>query len=137
MMIAAVLAPKPSKPLLQHTFTGSIADPEMGGLYRYDDHVDAPCIGPKAARRRATSEVFDSTSAMATWISMTPHSRPFWRDPGFVVEFGRATRVELRAAVDELWRRADDAARAARMPIDWPASLPEHKEAGDEPNERN
>lgn len=127
-MIAAVLAPVPSGTLPPRTFTGRIPDQEMDGLYRYDDHVDAPCIGPKATRRHASGDVFGSTGPMATWISTTPHTRPFWRDPGFVAEFGRATRAELRAAVDELWRRAEDAARVARMPIAWTANFPDHEE---------
>lgn len=65
-----------------------------------------------------------------------PHRRPFWSDPAFVAEFGRATRLELRAAVDELRRRAEDAARVARMPIAWSANLLDDDDTGLEPNER-
>lgn len=104
------------------TFTGNLPDPAMSGLYRYDDHVDAPGIGPRPSQRSAPNEAFENTAAMARWIASTPHSRPFWADRGFVEEFGRATRAELRAAVDELWRRAGDAARAARLPA-WQADL--------------
>lgn len=62
-------------------------------------------------------------SLMATWLATNPHSRPFFRDPHFVREFGRTTRAQLTAAVDELWRRADHAARAARITIAPPARL--------------
>lgn len=92
-----------------------------------------PSIGPV---RRPDPVDDEMAGAMADWIARTPHDRPFWRDRGFVAEFGRATCVELRAAVDELWRRAEDAARVARMPIAWPANLPDHDNAGLEPNER-
>lgn len=114
-------APSPSR-----AFEGRLPDPVVAGLYRYDDHVDAPRIGPRPSKRSAPTEAFENTAAMARWIASTPHRRPFWRDRGFVAEFGRATRAELRAAVDELHRLADHAARAAGMPISWNANLPDH-----------
>lgn len=107
-------------------FTGNLPDPAMSGLYRYDDHVDAPGIGPRPSKRSAPTEAFENTAAMARWIASTPHRRPFWRDRGFVEEFGQASRAELRAAVDQLWRQAEDAARAARLPIARTANLTDH-----------
>ncbi len=124
-MIDSALAPdfRPGHSDPHLPFTGSLSDLGIAGLYRYDDHVDKPNIGPRPIHRPAATETFETTDAMATWISTTPHERPFWRDPGFVAGFGPATRLELRAAVNELWRRAEDAARVARMPMDWPARL--------------
>jgi hypothetical protein len=125
-VIAIAAAASPANPSPGQAFEGRLPDPVVAGLYRYDDHVDAPSIGPAPSKRSAPTEAFENTAAMARWIASTSHSRPFWRDRGFVAEFGRATRAELRAAVDELWRRAGDAARVARMPIAWPANLPNH-----------
>ena len=122
--IAAAHRAAPSPSL---AFQGRLPDPVMTGLYDYRDHVEAPSIGPRPSKRSAPTESFENTAAMARWIASTPHSRPFWRDRGFVEEFGRATRIELRAAVDQLWRQAEDAARAAKMPISWNASLPNHE----------
>lgn len=108
------------------TFTGTLPDPVLGGLYRYNEIRDAPpSIGPA---RRPNPVDHEVAGAMADWITKTPHDRPFWRYPGFVAEFGRATRAELRAAVDEMWRRAEDAARVARMPTTWTATLPSNDE---------
>ena len=102
-------------------FNGTLPDPVSAGLYDYVEVRDAPpSIGP--ARRPAPTD-HEMGGPMADWIATTPHERPFWRDPGFVAEFGRATRVELRAAVDEMWRRAEDTARVARVPIAWAARL--------------
>ena len=122
-LVAASRAPS-------RTFTGNLPDPVIAGLYRYGDHVDAPRIGPRPPNRSAPTEAFENTAAMARWISSTPHSRPFWRDRGFVEEFGRATRAELRAAVDELHRLADHAAQAAGLPIAWNANLADHDYQG-------
>lgn len=101
----------------RRAFTGNLPDPAMSGLYCYDDHVEAPSIGPRPSKRSASTESFENTAAMARWIASTPHERPFWRDRSFIAEFGQASRAELRAAVDQLWRQAEDAARAARMPL--------------------
>ena len=132
-----ILAATDQQPLTaraNRAFTGALPDPVLGGLYRYDEIRDAPpSIGP--AQRPAHTD-HEMAAPMADWIARTPHQRPFWRDPDFIAEFGRATRVELRAAVDELHRRAGDAARVARMPIAWPANLPTYNDAGLEPNER-
>ena len=72
---------------------------------------------------------------MATWLASNEHTRPFWQDRSFVREFGRTTRAQLTAAIDELWRRADFAAHAARVSIALPARLggkpyPEHDDQG-------
>lgn len=60
---------------------------------------------------------------MATWLATNPHSRPFFRDSQFVREFGKTTRAQLTAAADELWRRAEHAARQARITVDLPSRL--------------
>lgn len=65
----------------------------------------------------------DLPSAMAGWIASTPHSRPFFRDTGFIGAFGRPGPTMLRQAVDELWRRADFAAYRAAHPITLPPRL--------------
>lgn len=124
-MLAIAAGQRPA-PYPSRAFEGRLPDPIAAGLYRYDDHVDAPRIGPRPSKRSASTESFENTAAMARWIASTPHSRPFWADRGFIDEFGRPTRIELRAAVDLLWRQAEDAARAARMPIAWNANLPDH-----------
>lgn len=107
-------------------FEGRLPDPVIAGLYRYDDHVEAPSIGPRPSKRSAPTESFENTAEMARWVATTPHSRPFWADRAFIAEFGQVSRAELRAAVDLLWRQAEDAARAARMSIAWPATIPDH-----------
>lgn len=61
--------------------------------------------------------------AIANWISVGGHTRPFWRDADFVAEFGRVARADLRAAVDELKRRASAKAEAAGLPISWTATI--------------
>lgn len=124
-MMIAVAAPAKDLPAAQpsRVFTGILPDPVLGGLYRYDEICDEPpSVGP--ALKPSTEDHDAMAEPIATWISTTPHTRPFWRDPEFVAEFGRTTRVELRAAVNELWRRAEDAARTARVPVAWPARLP-------------
>lgn len=70
----------------------------------------------------------DIPIAIANWIAVGGHQRPFWRDPEFIAEFGRVARTDLRAAVEELKRRAEAKAKAAGMPIAWNAILPEHDE---------
>lgn len=68
----------------------------------------------------------DVPVAIANWIVVGGHTRPFWRDPDFIADFGRVARTELRAAVDELKRRAEAKARAAGMPNGWAANFPNH-----------
>lgn len=127
-MIAIAAAPRSANPSPSRTFEGRLPDPVIAGLYRYDDHVEAPGIGPRPSKRSASTESFENTAEMARWIASTPHSRPFWADRNFIAEFGQVSRAELRAAVDQLWRQAEDAARAARLPIAWPATIPDYDE---------
>lgn len=68
----------------------------------------------------------DIPVAIANWIAAGGHQRPFWRDPEFVADFGRVARSDLRAAVDEMKRRAEAKAKAAGMPIAWNANLTHH-----------
>lgn len=70
----------------------------------------------------------DAPGAIADWIEVDQHDRPFFRDRDFVSAFGRPGPAHLRAAVDELKRRATAKARAAGMPIPWTANLPDHDE---------
>lgn len=70
----------------------------------------------------------DVPAAIADWIEADQHDRPFFRDRDFVSAFGRPGRAQLRAAVDELKRRAEAKARAAGMPIAWNANLTDHDE---------
>lgn len=79
----------------------------------------------------------DLTSEMANWLEVDDHTRPFFRDPEFINAFGRPGPALLRAAVDEMKRRATAKAQAAGMPIAWNANLPNHDLNGLEPNERN
>lgn len=72
----------------------------------------------------------DLPIAIANWISVGGHTRPFWRDPDFIAEFGRVARADLRAAVDELKRRAQAKAEAAGLPIAWNANLTDHDYQG-------
>lgn len=125
-MIAIAAAARSAGSSPSRAFEGCLPDPVIAGLYHYNDHVEAPSIGPRPSKRSAPTEAFENTAAMARWIASTPHRRPFWRDRGFVAEFGRASRAELQAAVTELRRRAEDAARMARMPIGWTAALPDN-----------
>lgn len=121
-MMHALLAAPDRRPIpAQRAFTGKIPVPLICSPADLAEVRDTPpSIGPV---RRADPVDHEISGAMADWVARTPHERPFWRDPGFVAEFGRATRVELRAAVDEMWRRAEDTARAARVPIAWAARL--------------
>lgn len=66
----------------------------------------------------------DVPSAIADWIEADQHDRPFFRDRDFVSAFGRPGPAHLRAAVDELKRRAEAKARAAGLPAAWQANLP-------------
>lgn len=121
-MHALLAAPERRPILAQLAFTGTIPVPLVfspADLVTVRD--TPPSIGPVRRPDPVDDEI---AGAMSTWISTTHHTRPFWRDPDFVAEFGRATRAELRAAVDELLRRAEDAARVARMPIAWAAQIP-------------
>lgn len=74
----------------------------------------------------------DLPTRIATWLTATDHDRPFFRDPDFLNAFGRPGPAMLRAAVDELWKRADSAAYAASHPISLPPRL-----GGSEQQERN
>ena len=65
----------------------------------------------------------DLPGSMATWLSDMSHTRPFFRDPAFVAKFGWPGRGMLRAAVDEMKRRAESKAEAARIPVAWQAQL--------------
>ena len=65
----------------------------------------------------------DLAADMARWLAETPHDRPFFRDPDFVAKFGWPGRGMLRAAVDEMKRRAESKAEAARIPVAWQAQL--------------
>jgi hypothetical protein len=124
-MVGSILASDPYPIAAQSSlvFTGEIPAPLLRNLYRYSEVRDEPPSSGPALKPVADDHDI-MAAPMATWISSTPHTRPFWRDPVFVAEFGRATRAELRAAVTEMWRRAEDAARAAPMPIAWSARLP-------------
>ena len=70
----------------------------------------------------------DVPGAIADWIEADQHDRPFFRDRDFVSAFGRPGPAHLRAAVDELKRRAEAKARAAGMPVAWNANLTDHDE---------
>lgn len=106
----------------QRVFTGSMPDPVKAGLYRYETLIERPSVGPKP---RANVEQSPSQLAwrMANWIARNDHIRPFFTDAGFVAEFGRSSREEIIAAVDELWRRGNQAAAAAGTKIRLPARL--------------
>lgn len=106
----------------QRIFTGYLPDPVKAGLYRYDALIERPSVGPKP---RSNVEQNPSQLAwrMANWIARNDHIRPFFTDAGFVAEFGRSSREEIIAAVDELWRRAEIGSRAARIAIELPARL--------------
>lgn len=65
----------------------------------------------------------DLPTRIADFLEQGGHDRPFFRDPDFLNAFGRPGPAMLRAAVDELWRRADIAAYAASHPIALPARL--------------
>lgn len=75
-------------------------------------------------------------ATMADWIAEDLHNRPFFRDPDFVSAFGRPGPAMLRAAVDEMKRRAAAKAQAAGMPIAWNANLHHDNNPGMGPNER-
>lgn len=111
----------------QRVFTGSLPDPVKAGLYRYDALNERPSVGPKP---RSNVEQNPSQLAwrMANWIARNDHIRPFFTDAGFVAEFGRSSREEIVAAVDELWRRAEIGSRAARIAIELPARLGRNRE---------
>lgn len=76
-------------------------------------------------------------TAIANWLEVDGHDRPFFRDPNFVSAFGRPGPALLRAAVDELKQRAAAKAQAAGMPASWNANLPDNHFKGLEPQERN
>lgn len=66
---------------------------------------------------------------IAGWLQFGGHTRPFWKDADFVAAFGATRRIDLAAAVDELKRRAQAKADAARIPLSWPAGLTERTNA--------
>ncbi|SKB85333.1 hypothetical protein [Sphingopyxis flava] len=103
----------------------------MAGLYDYSAHVDAPSIGPRQRPERG-GVVSETASAMASWLARHEWRRPFYNDPSFIAEFGRAKRDEIVAACNELWGRADRAAAAAGMTITLPPRL-----GGQKHTERN
>lgn len=72
----------------------------------------------------------DFPSHIADWLEEDDHSRPFFRDPDFINVFGRPGPAMLRAAVDELKRRAETKAAAINLPIAWPARLGDHQTEG-------
>lgn len=63
----------------------------------------------------------DLPARIADWLEEGGSERPFFRDPAFIHAFGRPGPATLRAAVDELWRRADIASYAASHPIAVPS----------------
>jgi hypothetical protein len=72
----------------------------------------------------------DVASDMADWLETANPARPFWADPDFVAAFGAARRVDLETAVDELWRRAEHKAEAARIHLPHNSGRTERHEQG-------
>lgn len=63
----------------------------------------------------------DLPARIADWLEEGGNERPFFHDPAFIHAFGRPDPAMLRAAVDELWRRADIASYAASHPLALPS----------------
>jgi len=120
--VSSILA-APTLPRPPRAFDGGLPHPALTPLYRYADHVDAPFVGTPAKKQRPAPDRFETTDAMARWITSNPDARPFYQHPAFIDEFGHISRREAVAVVDELWACAERAAELAGISITLPARL--------------